>query len=331
MLGAFSHQTADSAAFLVPPYTVHSGKINTVSIDVPRAGPVGLDSREIGFGFEELSLRSVRRGDKCTAPASPDYVSVPYDWKSGCYGLEGHDSKQWRWCGNEGIISVRNAETRPLPVTLATEFSTGYEMPFSLEVTGSGFREKLSVARTPRAYARTVVLSPGENRIRFLCQAPKVEAPGDPRTMVLRLDGFRLEKAQYAEDAPPENTSRSAPLVLWGTGFYGPETSGDSNWRWCQSHCEMTIVSDTSKTAEALIEATLLTGYAQHNSVQIRSGLITKTYQVTSGGVPISEPFQLPAGKHLLSFSTDARAVNAPGDPRTMILQVRNLRVRTTQ
>ena len=74
---------------------------------------------------------------------APDYLSVPYDWKSGCYALEGSDSKHWRWCGTEGILSVRNTESRPLPVTFSMELSTGHEKPSSLEINGNGFSEKL--------------------------------------------------------------------------------------------------------------------------------------------------------------------------------------------
>ena len=91
---------------------------------------------------------------------------------------------------------------------------------------GMALVKSSDISGTPRAYSR-IVLSPGENTVRFVCDAPKAEAPGDPRTMVLRLDDFRMEKTQYAKDPPSENTSRFAPSgSLGGLGFTGLKVVG---------------------------------------------------------------------------------------------------------
>ena len=48
---------------------------------------------------------------------------------------------------------------------------------------------------------------------------------------------------------------------------------------------------------------------------------MTKSYEVTSSGTWVSERLLLPPGRHLLNFTSDAQPVNAPGDPRNMVLQ----------
>jgi len=115
--------------------------------------------------------------------------------------------------------------------------------------------------------------------------------------------------------------------LIWGSGFYGGEANGDDTWRWCQSRCEVLVENDTLTPAPTVLSATLITGQKRPSAVQLHSAIFSKSYQVGSDGLSIMEHFVLPLGKFALEFSTAAPRVDAPGDPRVLVLQLRNIRI----
>jgi hypothetical protein len=328
-LGMWSKGTADSADFVVPQNALRPGQVNVISIDTEKAGPVGADPREIGFGFVGLVLRASTPGEGCASDASaqPEYSSFPADWVSGCYGLEGSAPGQWRWCGTHGSLVLRNQSTKAKRVTLSAAFSTGHDKPAPLHIHSPLFDESFTVNSYLRSYAKTLVLPPGEHTIEFTCDAAKADAPADPRTMVLRIDHFRAEAGDPTSDRATVEPSRISPLVVWGSGFYGGEAHGDDTWRWCQSRCELLLENDSSAPAPTVLSATLITGQKQPSAVRLGGSIFSKSYQAGSDGINIIERFVLPRGKYGLEFSTAAPRVEAPGDPRVLVLQVRNIRV----
>ena len=84
----------DTASFVVPPEAIHPGEVNRISLDTEKAGPVGADPREIGFGFVSLDLRAAAPDESCVIDpaAQPDYNSISVDWAPSCYGLEGNST-----------------------------------------------------------------------------------------------------------------------------------------------------------------------------------------------------------------------------------------------
>ena len=81
ILGTLSKDVPGTALFVVPREAVHPGEVNRISFDTDKAGPVGADPREIGFGFVNLVLRAAAPDESCAADpaAQPDYNSINVD------------------------------------------------------------------------------------------------------------------------------------------------------------------------------------------------------------------------------------------------------------
>jgi len=325
-LGTLSKATLDTAAFAVSRDNLKAGDVNEVSLETERAGPVGADPREIGYGFNNLTLLSDPAEASCEMGSGPEYASLPVDWKAGCYGPEGPPSNEWRWCGSESALVIHNPYPEPRRVTVRADLSTGHAEPAPVVIRSRISSDRLAVNSIPRTYVSTLVLLPGENSLDFSCRAPRAEAPKDPRTMVLRFDHFSVESDGKALPTDADR-SLASPLLIPGAGFYGLEASGDDTWRWCQRKCELILDNDTARPIVALFDATLITGQKEMSTVTLGSGIFAKTYRVNLDGLHARERFIAPPGRYTLAFSTDAPPVAAPGDPRLLVLQVKNLRV----
>lgn len=69
-LGTLSKTVLDTAVFVVPPEAVRSGRSNRIDLDTGNAGPVGADTRQIGFDFVRLVLRAATPGESCTTDSA---------------------------------------------------------------------------------------------------------------------------------------------------------------------------------------------------------------------------------------------------------------------
>ena len=197
ILGTLTKSVPDTAWFVVPREDLHLGEINRISLDTEKAGPVGADQREIGFGFVSLDVRAAGANESCVADpaAPPDYDSISIDWTPGCYGPEGAAAGQWRWCGPDSQVVIHNTSTQPRRLTLSAGLSTGYEKAAPLRIRSPFFEDTVAVSSHRLAYSRTFTVPPGDHTIVFTCRAPRLDVRGDPRDRVLRVDGFQLSRA----------------------------------------------------------------------------------------------------------------------------------------
>jgi phosphoglycerol transferase len=129
---------------------------------------------------------------------------VRLDWLGGFSVLEGTRDNNWRWCSSKGELSVNNPSTRERVLKLEMTVSTGYLEPSRLHISSPWFDDVIAVTATGQAYSKVFGVPPGRHVIRFECDGKRVEAPGDPRTMV-----FRLHQFQLAGLAAPEGPLRS--------------------------------------------------------------------------------------------------------------------------
>ena len=202
-LGTLSKSTLDTAVFVVPREAVRPGAANRISLDTDKAGPVGGDTREIGFAFASLVLRAATPGESCTVDpaAQPDYMSITTEWAPSCYGLEGTPPTQWRWCGPDSLVVIHNSSSKPRRVTLSTGLATDNKNTAQLKIRSPLFSDNLAVSNRRLAYTRTFTAPPGDYTIVFTCLAPRSASP-DPRNLVLRLDNFRAEPASASGPLP---------------------------------------------------------------------------------------------------------------------------------
>jgi hypothetical protein len=196
VLGTLSKTALDTAVFVVPADAIRPGGLNRISLDTEKAGPVGGDTREIGFAFAGLVLRAATPREGCTVDPTtqPEYTSISVDWAPSCYGLEGTPPNQWRWCGPDSLVVIHNSSSKPKRVTLSTGLSTACEKAAPLKIRSPFFSDTLAVGNHRVAYTRTFTVPPGDHTIVFTCLAPKPVSP-DPRNLALRFDNFLVEPA----------------------------------------------------------------------------------------------------------------------------------------
>jgi hypothetical protein len=111
------------------------------------------------------------------------------DW-SGCYGQEMRVDGPWRWCPQSGVLSVENLSTRSQSVRLDMILSTGHAVPYRMSIRGPQVDERLDVTRYGARFVRIIRVPPGKAQIQFRSDAPRVDAPNDPRYMVFGVSRF---------------------------------------------------------------------------------------------------------------------------------------------
>ncbi len=119
------------------------------------------------------------------------------------------------------------------------------------------------------------------------------------------------------------------PLFLsWQGGFSTLEGNSEFNWRWCSAQGELEINNSSAKERKVTITMGLQTGYEEPSIVVIKSTTGSQTVRVNNQIGNWSGTLTLPPGKSVIRFSTDAKRVNAPSDPRVMMFRVINFQMR---
>jgi len=118
------------------------------------------------------------------------------------------------------------------------------------------------------------------------------------------------------------------PLLLsWQSGFSTLEGNSEFNWRWCSAQGELEINNSSAKERKVTITMGLQTGYEEPSIVVIESTTGSQTVRVNNQIGNWSGTLTLPPGKSVVRFSTDAKRVNAPSDPRVMMFRVINFQM----
>ncbi len=106
-----------------------------------------------------------------------------------CTGPESLNDRTWYWCGNSGEIQIENGMSKPREVALKMSLYVEGEGDFKIE--SDILRDNLRV-KGFLPVRRRFSIPPGKHSILFTCDAPRVYAPLDPRTLVVRIDDFKL-------------------------------------------------------------------------------------------------------------------------------------------
>lgn len=119
--------------------------------------------------------------------------NLPFiNWKGGFSDLEGDSKNNWRWCSSEGqLVLMFHKETM---VKLQMEFATGYPQQAMLAIESGFLNETLKVNNAATKYYKELVIPAGVNTITFKCDAKRVDAPHDPRSLVFRVNNFRINE-----------------------------------------------------------------------------------------------------------------------------------------
>ncbi len=122
-----------------------------------------------------------------------DAVSEPLDfeWTGGFSALERSPDRTWRWCSYKGEATIENKAQKPRDVVLEMSLATGSETLADVCMEGPLFSACAKANAAGQSFSQRVVVPPGKHIVRFSTNASRINAPGDPRTLVFRVDNFR--------------------------------------------------------------------------------------------------------------------------------------------
>lgn len=102
----------------------------------------------------------------------------------GFCGEEQAGTSTWQWCGAKGTLTLLNLSDRPRTVRLEMHFRTGHPEPAHLQLRGSLLHANLVINDQPQPFAATVTVPPGSHLVQLRCDARRLIAPTDARTLI---------------------------------------------------------------------------------------------------------------------------------------------------
>jgi hypothetical protein len=115
--------------------------------------------------------------------------------------------------------------------------------------------------------------------------------------------------------------------VVWDKGFFDLEKQAPHYWRWGDKKCELQVVNPTKKTKVLAVEMMLRTGYPEPSQLQISSAFWNEALEVRRADTHVRRTLHIPPGMHPVNFETNARQVEAPGDPRSLFFSIHDFKL----
>jgi hypothetical protein len=144
------------------------------------------------FRLDSAAIDAMRRrevsDEKSPLGAPADFAQV--DTGAGCWPREGTDQDNWHWCDANGEIVVSNNRNTTSQVAIDAVIMTGHPEMSHMVITGPGFVRKLNVNNGGAHVRLELPIGFGDQAIHIQSDAPKVDAPSDPRHMVFRLNNL---------------------------------------------------------------------------------------------------------------------------------------------
>jgi phosphoglycerol transferase len=140
----------------------------------------------------------------------------------------------------------------------------------------------------------------------------------------------KLQKQFTAEQLAARREETLYPIMTkWGSGFSDSEGSADDQWRWCGPAGEMILWNLAQGPRRVRMEM----AFSSDNEgiLRIESRFFSEQLRTRPEPLPFSKTIELPHGKHSFKFSSDAKRVNAPNDPRFLVFRVNNFKLRSTE
>lgn len=123
-------------------------------------------------------------------------LSLMWQWEGGFSGLEGKPEDNWRWSSSEGILHIINTSQQERKFGFEMTLATGYEEFSNLLIDSPLFSENLKINNKAKSFSKNVTIPHGEYYIKFLCDAKRVDAPLDSRSLVFRVNNLMFKVIQ---------------------------------------------------------------------------------------------------------------------------------------
>lgn len=139
-------------------------------------------------------------------------------------------------------------------------------------------------------------------------------------------------REQYSESEWQLRQDRALhPVMLdWLGGFSGFESAPGKTWRWSSNTGELHIHNTAQHPRNVTVEMYFATGHEQFATLSITGvGIagISDRMQVNATPHFYSKTFQIPPGKSVLKFTSDAPRVNAPLDSRYLVFRIEDFKL----
>jgi len=131
-------------------------------------------------------------------------------------------------------------------------------------------------------------------------------------------------KSKYSNDELNNLESNLVYPVLFEWKSSSLEGTKENNWRWLSNEAELEVNNTSDVEKEILIEMGLETGFDESSSLRIESDLLNDSIEINSLGNLYYKKIKVPPGKHIISFYSDAKRIEAPLDTRVLIFKVTN-------
>ncbi len=245
--------------------------------------------------------------------------SVPVNWVADYDMFKGYlHSKNLRWSyggmrDRESDIWQSSIKDRPVPELVETVALAGFD---GIYVDRFGYSDNAAKLETDLSALLGIKPTVSQNA----------------RLSFFNLSAYRqkLREKYSAEQLAAKRDEALYPtLVKWGSGFSGLEGSPGDEWRWCGPTGELTLENLAQRARRVTIETSFAT--AQEGNLKIDGALFSAQMKTFPEPTPFSKTFDLPPGKHIFNFASDAPKVYTPTDPRYLVFRVNNFKLKTVE
>ena len=150
------------------------------------------------------------------------------------------------------------------------------------------------------------------------------------RFLFLSLADYPRPESGMQDKLKEERMRKAATALPMGVSFEGCsglETGEGMNWRWCGQTGKILMRNESDGVRTELVEMTLRSGYAQPAHFHIGGDLWSGDVSANSTGNIVSLKIHVAPGLHAIEIKTDAKRVDAPGDPRDMRFSIMDFRL----
>ena len=150
----------------------------------------------------------------------------------------------------------------------------------------------------------------------------------DGRLVFFDMTSFNQRlRQQHSQDWAQQQDLALHPLFLdWGGGFSGLESSGDKTWHWSSETGELRFSNNAERPRTVTLDMAFATGHKEESDL-VLSGLISEQLKVNDNPRAYSKTITIPPGSQVIRFTSNARRVDAPLDPRVLIFRIENFRL----
>lgn len=163
----------------------------------------------------------------------------------------------------------------------------------------------------------------GKNDISFISN--------DGRLIFYGLHQYQEKlRSMYPDEELEKMKKNYMVTIQYADGFSGLEGTEQDNWRWCSQTGIIYLNNPHEEAVKFTFDAIVFTGYEEESNLQISINNEISDYKISSLGTNVTFECIVQPGKNYIYFTTDAKQVDAPGDPRPLYFRLANAIVRVS-